>query len=480
MKPSLEGHYSEDYYYTGDMEQEHAGGAVVQRSHHASHGKRGAMNHEPVAGSPRAVRARLQDQAAQQENHLQIVPANNCPFAISRRCSYVEQRRPAANTAKTNIGAIQDSWEPSSIQPGAFSSVGSGFEMAGHGRSNAQSLQADGHMRSDPLHAPRDHYAAKPAPIPTPVRSMATQTNRESMMRHHRENGGSPYVSDGEGSPRADRENQNAPYSERSGMTGKSAMMDNMSILNTARSVLRDLEYPRKKKFQMSALTQDVVKSISSKPLSTAPDVNLAWGQALTCATNDEFQDLDRNWGCGRGGKNAVEDKVAAVLKKLAKRAEKACMAHLLKADNVDGMAEAPVHEDTDIDVGERCVHMEAQLAAIKQRTAGLKEALQRPSQPREGDQLHVLRNLPAQLEALQSGHEGVEDAAMSAIADTVEQSIQGLVAANAACRQCYQQLLDEHEALQKDNQGFCPPAPINNQAAGVDSGALSILKNLR
>merc|ERR1719401_2058689 len=68
------------------------------------------MNHEVVSGSPRAVRARLQDKG---------LASSACYFAVTRRCSFVERRG--------QVG--QDSWEPSSIEPGHFTSVGSRFEV---------------------------------------------------------------------------------------------------------------------------------------------------------------------------------------------------------------------------------------------------------------------------------------------------------------------------------------------------------------
>jgi len=535
-KPSL--YTEEEEFWNGDAGQENVAGGGNQRSHHphdaAVRGKRGATNQEPMAGSPRAVRARLREQPAQQQQ-----PPTTCgPFAVSRRCSFVERRAPAAATNHhqmqlTRAANHMDSWEPSAIEPPAYTSVGSAMEVAaealqpqrdrgmraGHGYGH----QAEENMR-EPPYAPRGHYkdaasqhmrlavmdarddveqladprlhGHRSAPLPTPVRArtMATQTNRESMMRHHRENGGSLGLSDGEDSPRAENRifgrplDQNVLNSDRSHMTGKSAFTggDNMSILNTARSVFRDLQYPMQTRFHVSAATEEVMRKVAPKGLSSPSEAKLALGQALACAMNDEFVDLDRYWGVGGAGSKTVEARVATCLKKFAKRAEKKCMRNSLASTEEAGQSGQPqlqassLPEGTDAEVGERCSQMEAEIAAADLRIARLKEALQRPAQVHESGKLQILSDLTTRLSTLKSGREDVPLPGMAEIANNVEQCIQGLVAANAASRQLYQQCQDEHESLREQNREFCPAASSSQQAPGIDSGARSILRALR
>jgi len=304
-------------------------------------------------------------------------------------------------------------------------------------------------------------------------------------LRHYKKNGGSD---DGEEeSPRQEnrnilQENQYVLNSERSDKTGKSAYtgMDNMSVLNTARSVLRDMEYPKQTHFHMSATTEEMLMKAVPKALSSTMAGNVALSQALACAMNDEFVDLDRYWDLGGAGAATVEERVANALKKFATRAQKKVMQKTLSATKATGnplATSAP--EDTDLAVGERCAQMEAEIAAADQRIASLKDALQRPAQAQEG-KLQVLADLSSRLSALQSIDEDAPVPGLAEIASNVEQAIQGLVATNAASRQLYQQCQEEHELLQERNRReFCPPASSSHQAPAIDAGARSILRGL-
>lgn len=511
-----------------------------RRPHHANHamacGKRGAVNTEPAAGSPRK-NARLRDQASQQQ---QQPVANSCPFAITRRCSFVERRAPAATAQMPfNRGSV-DSWEPSCIEPGAFPSVGSAIEVTegtvppfrqppphGHARGNAGPNGRDGRHggyghttqadENEPPHAPRNHFKDPPAhqlrlrnmaaevdekesaelldprdyrygnrPAATPVRqgvSMGVQANDKSILRDTR-----PKYTDasaGEDSPQAEHRvlrDSNGQNSDRSHMTGKSGytVMGNFSVLS-ARGGLRDMKYPARDHFIYSATTDDMLKKAATKVFASHMTGKAAVAQALSCAVLDECQEMDvllRD--DDDGSKGGVEKRVAEVLKKMVTKAEKKCMRESLAVQSAPGLSVGSAsHEDTDVAVHERCAEIEAQLATADRRIAEYREALQRPVPAQESEPLAILADLSARLSAI---HRGPEEATPlpSDFTNNMDKTIQGLVAVNASCRHILQQCLDEKESLQERNREFCPPASAAHQAPGIDSGARSILRGIR
>merc|ERR1711933_47257 len=145
----------------------------------------------------------------------------------------------------------------------------------------------------------------------------------DSILRHCKENGGSGSASDS-GKENIVDASQEAPAmtSARSGATG-ATLGDNMSVLNTARSVFRELQYPQQAVYKKSErMMKAATKAQASKFLSNA---DLA--EALSCAVTDEYTALAQTWGVGcPGQEKRVEDRVALCLKKVGKRAERICV----------------------------------------------------------------------------------------------------------------------------------------------------------
>lgn len=498
-------------------------------------GKRGAVNSEPAAGSPRK-NARLRDQPSQQQQPV-CPAANNCPFAITRRCSFVERRHAGLARVAVDRGSV-DSWEPSCIEPGAFPSVGSAIEPAeatvlpsrqmppqAYARENAGPKSRDGRQgrrghiaqanENEPPHAPRNHFNDPPAnkmrlrnmpaeadekngaelldprdyrygnrPAATPVRSgtnASCQANATSILRDTR-----PKYSDasaGEDSHsmdhRALRDGQSALNTDRSGMTGKSGhtVLDNLSMLS-ARSGLRDMQYPERHRFNISATTDDVLKKTVTKVFAAHMTGRAALAQALSCAASDECEDLDTHWQ--DDGSKSVECRIAQVMKQMVNKAEKRCMRDSLVMESAPGLAAgSSSHEDTDVAIHERCAEIEAQLATTDRRIAEYREALQRPVHAQGSEPLGVLVDLSARLNAIR--HEPEEATPLPGdFTSNMDKTIQGLVAVNISCRQIMQQCLDEKESLQERNREFCPPASATQQAPSNDGGARNILRSLR
>jgi len=517
-------------FHSGPVTRE----AGFRRPHQANdamaHGKRGAVNTEPAAGSPRK-NARLRDQNSQQQQQPVCPAANSCPFAITRRCSFVERRAPAATAQMPFNRGDVDSWEPSCIEPGGYPSVGSAIEPAeapfrqhGYARGNAGPNGRDGRHggrghttqadENEPPHAPRNHFKDPqshqlrlrnmPAevdekgsaqlldprdyrygnrPAATPVRSqvsMGVQANDKSILRDTRPS----YADAGAGdSPLADhralRDGQSVLNTDRSAMNGKSgfSVMDNLSMLS-ARSGLRDMQYPERDHFAYSATTDDMLKKAATKVFASHMTGKAAVAQALSCAVLDECHEIDAQWH--DDGSKGVENRIAEVLKKMVTKAEKRCMRESLAVENAPGLSVGSSgHEDTDVGVHERCAEIEAQLASSNRRIEEYREALQRPVQSQDSEPLAVLADLSARLSAI---HHGPEEATPlpTDFTNNMEKTIQGLVAVNASCRHILQQCLDEKESLQERNLEFCPPASAAHQAPGIDGGARSILRGLR
>jgi len=300
------------------------------------------------------------------------------------------------------------------------------------------------------------------------------QTNRDSIMRHHEQNGGTPPSSDDENSPRPQ---------------ARSILQDRMSALNSERTVgkdnnsvnrniLKGLKYPTKDTFHPSANTQDLMRKVMSDDTGKS-----AVAEVLNCAMNDEFVDLDRAWRIGTRdtrqdeGKK-VEDRVAACLKRLAKRAEKACAFNSLagaKAPRPSAASSVP--EDADAAARE----IEAKIAESEQRIARYREELQRPARTQDSEAHHVFADLSDRLSAAQSGPEmATFVAGMDEIASDVGESLQGLAAVEVCCRHMWQQYQDEQQALQDRNSEFCPPASTDHQVPSHDRGGRSILRGIK
>lgn len=427
-----------------------------------SRGKRGAMTHEPVAGRARQHCA---------------------PYAFSRRVSHMEQRHRQMGHAD------MDSWEPSSIEPGAFPSVGSAIEYPevplphrDHYKDPATRHVRVPNMtavdsRADCESAARAH-GRRAVPVPTPVRSMvsmAIQTNRQSILRHHMENGGSPCSSDGE-------EKENAPVQRR-------ILQDGMSAMNSAGTAIteksskggfdiKQLSYPAKEVFHMSVTSEKVLEDTR-----LGLDRNGMASKALVCAMHDEFDDLDHAWRIENAGEPMTnEGRVAGCLKKIAKRAQKASELKSLNSTKVPWNPSAfAAQGGTEAELQRRCSEVQAQLGATDKRVAELKEALRRPVPPQDSGVQKVLMELAGRLSTSLSG---LEDAAAvlgaPQVTDNLDSSLQGLVAVEACCRQRLLQLQEEHQSLQDRNREFCTAATAGQQVQASDGGAKSILRAIR
>jgi len=429
------------------------------RSHGSQHGmtygKRGPVNHEVISGSPRAVRARLQKQGP---------PTSACYFAVTRRCSFVERRGIQRATA-------QESWEPSCIEPGAFPSVGSGSEgyeasvpvhsvgssngiLIGHDSDFSQSCGA--HSRSGstdarlrlppqqrehdaPLHAPRGHRAA---PLPTPVRSMAVQTNRESILRHYKANGGGDSGSDSE-KENADALLGQSLMSARSAMTGHT-LGDNMSMLNTARSVFQDLQYPK-----ASLQKSERMRKVTSKGKTLESFGNTDLAEALSRSVNDEYASLSQTWGIGCSGQDQrMEDRVAFCLKKLAKRAEKAYVESLASR-----MVTIPCGNESKA-LDDECAQLEAQIVEADRRIARMREALIAGPHIVELDSQNVVKDLLDRLSRNPEPQDIVDPQYTefeNRLSDSAEGVIKSLLVATLSCQQIakrQQEIFDEKHAV--------------------------------
>lgn len=444
-------------------------GAVTRMIQHlpdgVPRGKRGPIIHESTAASPRMVRARLQDQVA---------PTGVCYFAATRRCSFVERRAPRSDNDQ-----LQDSWDPSCIEPGAFASVGSGTE----GTASSVNAPCGDRRRQDLV-----------MPVATPVRamvSMGVQTNRQSILAHHRRNcgGGDATSSDSErddvaeDAPReaaAGQHKQSAPHpatdearSARSALTGK------MSSLNTGRSVLRDLQFPKPSTYAASDATTQELRKAATKARASKLAGHAAIALTLSRAVLDTCADLDRSWGVGRpGGENRSEriDKLANILKKVAKKAEKTCVTKALLQSKVSKPA-TMTDEHTSAFLEEQCALLEAQIAASDQRAARLREALHGPDSamtlglpdPHKAV-ADLLTRLPRNIDS-----EEVPDAAqMPEIEGNVEDVMQGL---GALIRAVDARGRTASEGMESRSRAICEQAA---QAPSAEGGGLHALKAIK
>jgi len=266
--------------------------------------------------------------------------------------------------------------------------------------------------------------------------------------------------------------------SERSALTGKSQLTDNMSCLNTGRSVLRELSYPTQAGCEISALSQDLLQKAKATAFDSASQGRMALGLALQAAVKDEFDHLDASWGLTEGG-NDHANKLAQALKKIATRVQKVCMLKSLASGVGQALPTAPAASSKD-----RCAQLESEIAAADQRIAAYKEALERPSQSQDSGAHIVLADLSDRLSAIHSAPDGIDVPGMDAFEEKVDQCIQGLAVANACSRNLFQQCQDEYKSLQERNREFCPRAGGGSHEAPqvpvVDAGARNILRGIQ
>jgi len=301
----------------------------------------------------------------------------------------------------------------------------------------SRSCSTDARLFDAPPHAPRGQ---RQAPLPTPVRSMAVQTNRESIMRHYKESGGvdSDSNSDKDIAVDAVEKDPQAPQgpsaltSARSGMTGF-ALGDKMSILNTARSVFRKLRYPQQAVYE----TPDRMIRAASKARVSRSVSNADLAEALSCAINDEYEALAQTWGVGcPGQENRMEDRVALCLKKVAKRAEKTCVEALASRKVTTSLGDN-VSADRKV-LDDECVELEAQIVATDRRLARMREALSGAPYTVQLDPHNVVKDLLDRLSRDPDSDDIVPPCVVE-FENTMNESVQGLIqrliAAGSSCQ---------------------------------------------
>jgi hypothetical protein len=218
-----------------------------------------------------------------------------------------------------------------------------------------------------------------------------------------------------------------------------------MSILNTARSVFRELQYPQQAVYEKS---EKMIKAKSKAPESSLVDV----AEALSSAVNDEYAALAQQWSVGCPGKeNRTEDRVALYLHKVAKRAEKACVEAL--AQKKVTMPPLKTSKDEMKALDDECAELEAQIAATDRRVAKLREALNGGSPAVQLDPHNIVKDLLGRL----SRSPGSEDIVPPRVVefenmmnDSVQGLIQRLIAAGSSCQQLpnrQKEILDQRDA---------------------------------
>lgn len=334
-------------------------------------------------------------------------------------------------------------------------------------------------------------------------REIAVQTNRESILRHHRENcddrsvlseegaGGDDArrdISDAleaatcgqrlasmHGAPGERQAHDEPPAvlsvgSGISGTTGHSAFTgrDNMSCLNTGRSVvLQDLAYPRASKFSLSAISEQVLTKAASKAAATPSACRRMMGEALDCSLMDEITNLDSAWGIADGSSGRV-DRVATYLKKVARKAVNTCINKSHKVEQLPG-GEEPASL-----LQQRCDELQKQLADSDRRSESLKQLLRSPAPALQ--QLTVLSELCGRL-GRSDDSSVIDTADFEAAADA---EMQGLLGANAACLKMNSQYLELLEAERKRNSEFALDAQADCvPGGGTGGGAMAALSSM-
>lgn len=162
----------------------------------------------------------------------------------------------------------------------------------------------------------------------------------------------------------------------------------------SARSSIRNLQYP---KVAPNAAAQAQAASGDQGPRGW--EGRVAFSEALSEAVVDEFDELKRAWRLGTPESDPRVEKVAKELRKVATRAERACVIEALQpwaaAEDPTGLEVA--------DEEERMQELEAESAALDERLASLRAAQADISQVKEAAPCETMSKLVAQLSALES-----------------------------------------------------------------------------
>jgi len=111
--------------------------------------------------------------------------------------------------------------------------------------------------------------------------------------------------------------------SARSAMTGKSAP-EAMSRLTTGRSSLRGLQVPKPSAYAASDATTQELRKAALKARTSKLPAHAAIGLTFLRAVLDACADMEVSWGVSRPGEEKRhQDRLAAVLKQIAKKAAK-------------------------------------------------------------------------------------------------------------------------------------------------------------
>lgn len=340
--------------------------------------------------------------------------------------------------------------------------------MGGHGYAHGGS-EVDEHMGAtqDSRYQDQTRLMSRGGPIATPARnqrSAGVQTNRHSIMRHHRENGGCPDVSDDEQST-LQVPGRRALQDATSMMNSKRGT-ENTSLFSEGRLALKEMSYPSHGHgLEFPAASRNALQPVKAAAFNSTCEAHTALTQVVKVAIEDEFQRINAAWGTTAKGGSRAEDRVAYALRKIAGRVEKAHTAKMMPFSGEQASASDPEA---------RCAQLEREHAEADRRIATLKQVLEQPSQPR--DVHSTLADLSDRLSAMTIAPEVPR---MAEFEEKVDEAISGIVVANTCARHLYQQLQEEKKALQEGNLHYVPAA-ASAQVPIATGGAKPILRGLK
>jgi len=393
-----------------------------------------------------------------------------CISRTRRRCSYLEQR--AGQQAYVDPGsAIDEVVEPLSDNRLQRSGQHAAplrkhaRQVGVRGKENSMRSMAVQANRESILRHARENSASDEevgeSGEENPMRSMAVQANRESILRHARENAAS--------------DEEDAPGPLRGGPSTDTAVTGTSRGTNfSLGSQLRDLEYPKHSEYVPSARTKQVMEQAMSKVKEDESNSIVAMAQALSCAISDEFEALDNAWGTGLS--NTAGERVATSLKRIAKAAEKKCFEGIPALATKTSKHSSPAVQDSDDMLEEECARLEAQIAAADLEAAQLTEALQNLEEDSLSNRSQIVRDLATRLPDTVGLDGAVLPDSIQGIVSCAEQCIQDLAPATIACQHL---LTIRQESLEERSRMLCEAAEKSQCRRGIE-GVRDALKRLQ
>jgi len=222
--------------------------------------------------------------------------------------------------------------------------------------------------------------------IPTPSRSqrhVAVQANRRSIDGH----AGAP------ASPPSAQQPAGASRSRLASIIRSNGAPEEEGTLSapaTARCDIRSLQYPKVAAGPGAAADERQPGSWEGR---------VALSEALSEAVTDEFEELQRAWSLGAADGDPRVENVAKTLRKVAARAERACVVEALQPW---AAAEGPTGAEV-ADEEERLRELEAEISVVDERLDSMREAQADISQVKEAAPCETISRLVAQLSVLES-----------------------------------------------------------------------------